>query len=72
MTDFLEAAERLADGLKQAAFHLAEHRKHVDHHVGAQLHRLETVMRDCGRQIADALAAMPDSLRDRLDAIEQD
>ena len=72
MTEFLGDAERLADRLKLAASHLSEQRKHVDHHVGAQLHRLETTMHDCGRQIADVLAAMPPSLRAKLDTLEQE
>ena len=70
MTDisFTDSLKHLADGLKLASQNLVDaRRKHIiDHHDAASLHRLEVVLRDAGTQIADALAAMPESLRDRL------
>jgi hypothetical protein len=68
---FLEATRKLSDDLMRLAHRLADQRKHTDHYVGAQLHRLEITTRECATQIADVLAAMPDSLRDKLDAFEQ-
>jgi hypothetical protein len=69
---FTGSLKHLADGLKLASQHVVEtRRKHLtDHQTAGSLHRLENVMRDCGQQIADALAAMPKEMRDRLDAIE--
>jgi hypothetical protein len=68
---FSEATKKLSDDLMRVAHRLADQRKHTDHYVAALLHRLETTMRDCGRQIADVLATMPKSTRDKLDAFEQ-
>jgi hypothetical protein len=68
---FSDEITKMLGELMQISNALGDKRKHTtDHAVAAQLHRLEISMRDCGRLIASALASMPDSLRDRLDAIE--
>jgi hypothetical protein len=74
MTDtVLDKTQKLFGDMMQIANALADARKHVvDHQVAAQLHRLEIATKDPGRLIASALAAMPKSLRDRLDTLEQE
>jgi hypothetical protein len=69
--NFLNETEKLFGEMTQTANRIADARKHTtDHQVAAQLHRIETAMRDCGRLIASALASVPPNVRDRLDAIE--
>jgi hypothetical protein len=69
-TTFLETVAALSAKLTSPAHHLNEQRKNVDHHVGAQLHRLEVVARDCSHQISSAISAMSPDMRDKLDAFE--
>lgn len=69
---FTVSLKHLADGLKLASQHVVEtRRKHItDHRTAGSLHRVENVLRETSAQITGALAAMPTSLRDKLDAFE--